>query len=140
MLLAEKDANRATPTSPRTTSPNGGAVGKVVNSIQNLRQRLNDYTLEEVADAENRSRTLLLSLSNLQLRVGSLAAIKQSMTAVCEAITQARSEDFMISTCDVSDKPLRLHDIVQASNLIKLPSLKSCRPKLTGILYIALLT
>jgi hypothetical protein len=124
MLSAEKDANRATRTTPQPISPNGATVGKVVNSIQSLRQRLDDYTLDEVADAENRSRILLLGLSNLQLRVGSLAAIKQSMTALRDAIAQARSEDFTFSTCEVSDKPLRLHDIVKASNLIKFPSLK----------------
>ena len=124
MLSAEKDANRAIPTTARATSPSGSAVGTVVNSIQSLRQRLNDYTLEEVADAENRSRTMLLGLSNLQLRVRSLAAIKGSMTAVCEAIERARSEDCMLSICELSEKPLGLHDIVQASNLIKFPNLK----------------
>ena len=124
MLSAEKDANRATRTTPQPISPNGAAVGKVVNSIQSLRQRLDDFTLDEVADAENRSRILLLGLSNLQLRVRSLAAIKQSMVALRDAIAQARSEDFTFSTCEVSDKPLRLHDIVKASNLIKFPSLK----------------
>ena len=129
MLSAEKEENRATPTSPRAFSPSGGAVGKAVNSIQSLRQRLNDYTLDEVADAEDRSRILLLGLSNLQLRVGSLAAIKKSMTALREAIERARSEDFMLSTYEVSDKPLRLHDIVKASNLIKFPSLKKPPPQ-----------
>src|SRR5918995_3173575 len=128
MLSAEKDANRATRTTPQPISPNGATVGKVVNSIQSLRQRLDDYTLDEVADAENRSRILLLGLSNLQLRVGSLAAIKQSMTAVREATEQVRSEDFMLGTCEVSNT-LRLHDIVKASNLIKFPSLKKLSPQ-----------
>jgi hypothetical protein len=124
MLSAEKDANRTTPTTLWQTSSNGGAVGKVVNSIQSLRQRLDDYTLEEVADAENRSRTLLSGLSSLQLRVESLAAIKLSMTAVSEAIEQARAEDVMPTTCELSDKTLRLQDIVQASNLIKFTAVR----------------
>jgi hypothetical protein len=124
MLSAQKDTNPASPTTARSTSPGGSAVGTVVNSIQSLRQRVNDYTLEEIADAENRSRTLILGLSNLQRRVRYLAAIKESMTAVCEAIEQARSEDYMLSICELSDKPLRLHDIVQASNLIRFPTLK----------------
>jgi hypothetical protein len=80
--------------------------------------------LEEIANAENRSRTLLLGLSNLQSRVGSLATIKQSLTAVREAVDQAGLEDFKPSTLEISDKPLHLHEILQTSNLIKFPILK----------------
>jgi hypothetical protein len=124
MLLAKKDANRAEPASPKATSPGAGAVGKVVNSIQGLQQRLNDYTLEEIANAENTSRTLLLGLSSLQSRVGSLARIKRALTAAREAVDQAGLEDFKPSTLEISDKPLHLHEILQASNLIKFPILK----------------
>jgi hypothetical protein len=129
MFLAEKDTNRLTPTTSWPASPNGGAVGKVVNSIKSLRERLNDYTLEEVADAENRSRTLLIGLSNLQLQVASLAAVKQSMTTVCEAINRARSEDLLPGTWELSDKTLRLQDIVRASKLIKSTGLKKLSAK-----------
>ncbi len=86
MLSAKQDGSRAEPTAPRVSSPSGGTVGKVVNSIQGLQQRLNDYSLEEVAAAENRSRTLLRELLNLQSRVGSLVAIKRSMTVAYETI------------------------------------------------------
>ena len=130
MLSAEKDANRAT--APRAFASNGGAVGKVVNSIQSLRQRLTDYTLEEITDAENRSRTLLVGLSNLQLRLGSLAAIKESMTAVHEAIEQGRSEDFVVSAYELADQPLRVQDIVQASKLIGFSTRKKRSAQASG--------
>jgi hypothetical protein len=124
MLSAKQDGNRAEPTAPRISSPSGGAVGKVVNSIQGLQQRLNDYSLEEIAAAENRSRTLLLGLLNLQSRVESLRAIKRSMTVVYETLEKATSEDIKLNAPDTSGKPLHLHDIIQASNLIKFPGLK----------------
>ena len=124
MLSAKKDGSRAEPEAPRTNSPSGAAVGKVVNSIQGLQQRLNDYTLEEVADAENRSRTLLVGLLNLQARIGSLVAIKQSMTVAYAAIEKTSFEDPELSTIETSSKPIHLHDIIQASNLIKFPGLK----------------
>ena len=124
MLSAKKDGSRAEPEAPSTKTPNGAAVGKVVNSIQGLQQRLNDYTLEEVADAENRSRTLLAGLLNLQARIGSLVAIKQSMTVAYEAIEKTSFEDPKLSTIETSGKPIHLHDIIQASNLIKFPGLK----------------
>jgi len=120
--------------SPWITSPNGGAVGKVVNSIQGLQQRLNDYSLEEIAAAENKSRTLLRGLVNLQSRVGSLVAIKRSMTVVYEAVEKATSEDINLSTIDTLGKPIHLRDIIQASNLIKFPDLKRTlrpRPEIT---------
>jgi hypothetical protein len=124
MLSAKQDGNRAEPTAPRVSSPSGGTVGKVVNSIQGLQQRLNDYSLEEVAAAENRSRTLLLGLLNLQSRVESLVAIKRSITVVYDTLEKTTSEDIKLSAIDTSGKPIRLHDIIQASNLIKFPGLK----------------
>lgn len=125
MLSAQKDANGATQATPTTSSASRGAVGRVVNSIQGLQQRLNDYSLEEVAEAESRSRSLLLGLSNLQARVESLATVKRRMADVGEAIEQERSEESILSTIlDTSDKPLHLHEIVQASNLIRFPRLK----------------
>ena len=124
MLSAKKDGSRAEPEAPRTNSPTGAAVGKAVTSIQSLQQRLNDYTLEEVADAENKSRTLLVGLLNLQARIGSLVAIKQSMTVAYTAIEKTSSEDLKLSTIETSGKPIHLHDIIQASNLIKFPGLK----------------
>ena len=90
MLSAKQDGSRAEPTAPRVSSPSGGTVGKVVSSIQGLQQRLNDYSLEEVAAAENRSRTLLRGLLNLQSRMGSLIAIKRTMTVAYEAIEKAK--------------------------------------------------
>jgi hypothetical protein len=124
MLSAKQDGSRAEPTAPRVSSPSGGTVGKVVNSIQGLQERLNDYSLEEVAAAENRSRTLLRELLNLQSRVGSLVTIKRSMTLAYETLEKTTSEDIKLSTIDTSGKSIRLHDIIQASNLIKFPGLK----------------
>jgi hypothetical protein len=124
MLSAKQDENRAEPTGLRVSPPTGGAVGKVVNSIQGLQQRLNDYTLEEIAAAENRSRTLMLGLLSLQSRVDSLIAIKRSMTVVFEALQKTTSEDVKFSLVNASGKSIHLHDIIQASKLIKFPGLK----------------
>ena len=124
MLSAKQDGNRAEPTVPRVSPPSGGTVGKVVSSIQGLQQRLNDYTLEEIAAAENRSRTLILGLVNLQSRVDSLITIKRSMTVVFEALQKITSEDVKLSLVNTSGKPIHLHDIIQASNLIKFPGFK----------------
>ena len=124
MLSAKQDGNRADLTVPRASPPGGGTVGKAVNSIQGLQQRLNDYTLEEIAAAENRSRTLMVGLLNLQSRVDSLIAIKRSMTVVFETLQKATSEDVKLSLVNTSGRSIHLHDIIQASNLIKFPGLK----------------
>ena len=123
MLSAKQDENRLESTVPKISSPGGGSVGKVVTSIQGLQQRLNDYSLEEVSAAENRSRTLMLGLLNLQSRVGSLVTIKRSMSVVYEAL-KTTSEDIKLSVIETSGKPIKLHDIIQASNLIRFPTLK----------------
>jgi hypothetical protein len=125
MLSAKQNENRAEPTVPRVSPPSGGTVGKVVNSIQGLQQRLNDYTLEEIVAAENRSRTLMLGLLNLQSRVDSLIAIKRSMTVVFDALQKTTSEDVKLSLVNTTTgKSIHLHDIIQASNLIKFPGIK----------------
>ena len=124
MLSAKHDENRGEPTVSKVSSPSGGTVGKVVNSIQGLQQRLNDYTSEEVSAAETKSRTLLIGLLNLQSRVGSLVSIKRSMTVVYEALEKTKTEDIKLSAIDNSAKPIKLHDIIQASNLIKFPGVK----------------
>jgi hypothetical protein len=124
MLSAKQDGSRAEPTAPRVSSSSGGTVGKVVNSIQGLQQRLNDYSLEEITAADIRSRTLLLGLLNLQSRINSLVAIKRSMTVAYETLQRTTSENIKLSTIDTSGKSIRLHDIIQAGNLIKFPGLK----------------
>ena len=124
MLSAKQDGNRPEPTVPRVPPPTGGTVGKVVNSIQGLQQRLNDYTLEEIAAAEDRSRTLMLGLLNLQSRVDSLIAIRRCMTVVFEALQKTTSEDVKVSLVNTPGKSIHLHDIIQASNLIMFPGLK----------------
>jgi len=123
MLSAKKNENRleaVTPTTPPTTA---GAVGNVVDSIQNLRQRLNDFGLEEVAKAETTSKTLLFRLADLQCRLRSLAAIKRSMTAVRDVIEQASNDDFNVSTLEKVNSPIHLQEIVKASKLIKFPGI-----------------
>ena len=124
MLSAKQDGNRADLTVPRVSPPSGGTVGKVVNSIQGLQQRLNDYTLEEIAAAENKSRTLMIGLLNLQSRVDSLISIKRSMTVVFETLQKTTSEDAKLSLVNTSGRSIHLHDIIQASNLIRFPGLK----------------
>ena len=132
MLSAKQDENRAEPTVPRVSPPSGGTVGKVVNSIRGLQQRLNDYTLEEIAVAENRSRTLMLGLLNLQSRVDSLIAIKRSMTVVFDALQKTASEDVKLSLVNTTGKSIHLQDIIQASNLIKFPGIKRASNQSAG--------
>ena len=124
MLSAKQDENRLESSVSKVSSPGGASGGKVVTSIQGLQQRLNDYTLEEVSAAENMSRTLMVGLLNLQSRVGSLVTIKRAMTVVYEALQTTTSEDIKLSVVETSGKPIKLHDIIQASNLIKFPTLK----------------
>ncbi|HUC97898.1 MAG TPA: hypothetical protein VMR88_05425, partial [Candidatus Polarisedimenticolaceae bacterium] len=51
-------------------------------------------------------------------------SIKRSMTVVYEALEKTKTEDIKLSAIDNSAKPIKLHDIIQASNLIKFPGVK----------------
>ena len=102
-------------------TPSMGTPRNIVVSIQGLQQRLGDFSLEEVANAENKTKTLLLRLSELHCRLASLAAIKRSITIVGDTLEQANIELQERITDETSSASLNPQETIQASNLIKFP-------------------
>ncbi len=86
ILSSQKVENRLHPLSPNEGVPAVDSVGRMFNSIQGLQQRLNDFSLDEVAKASDTCKTLILSLAELQRRVARIAKIGKFVTAARGAI------------------------------------------------------
>jgi hypothetical protein len=123
MLSAQKEHIRLAASASPDDLPKVGSFGKVVNSIQGLQQRLENFSADDVGEAHDRIRTLLLRLSDLERMLTRFAAIKESMAEV------RRSLDQVLRDCDDSakveelEKPLRIQTLIQANKLIQFPRL-----------------
>ena len=76
MLPAKKqEARPETPQNSPASSTMG--FGKVLTSIQGLQQRLEDFSVEDVVRTEADAKSLVLELSQLQIKLETLAGLKQ---------------------------------------------------------------
>jgi hypothetical protein len=120
MLTAQ---NKKTPslddTSHSSISTIGG-FGKVLNSIQGLQQRLNDFSVDDINKAEANAHTLIQRLSSLLHKLNSLGELKHSQNTVRNLLGQIPETDYDLIGPDSLEKHPRLHAIVKASKLIRL--------------------
>lgn len=123
MLFAHKEENKPRVVSSTPNAPTLAGFGKVLNSIQGLQQRLEDFSVDDVSKATDKVRTLSLSLSELQRKICALTQIKESITAVRTAVDRASNETAELIKLERLDKSLHLQAIAQASKLVRLPQL-----------------
>ena len=123
MLSAQKENTRlqVAPSTPNTPMP--GGFGKVLNSIEGLQQRLDDFSLDDIGAATEKAKTLTLRLSELERKLTDLTEITRSMDAVRRAVDGAVNETSKLTKSEAPERPLHLQAIVQASNLIRFPRL-----------------
>ena len=123
MLFAHKEENKPRVVSSTPNAPTLAGFGKVLNSIQGLQQRLEDFSVDDVSKAADKVRTLSRSLSELQRKICALTQIKESITAVRTAVDRASNETAELIKLERLDKSLHLQAIAQASKLVRLPQL-----------------
>jgi hypothetical protein len=123
MLSAPKEEKRLRVVSSTSNNANLAGFGKVLNSIQGLQQRLEDFSVDDISEATEKARTLAVRLSELQRQLATLAEINESIATVRTAVDHAASETRELTKLEGVDKPLQLQAIAQASNLIRFPRL-----------------
>lgn len=123
MLSAQKEQIRLAISATPGDLPNVGSFGKVVNSIQGLQQRLENFSAEDIGAAHDKTQTLLLRLAELQRKLTAFAAIKESMTAVRTSLDQMLSECVDLRKIEPLEKPLRIQTLIHATKLIQFPRL-----------------
>jgi hypothetical protein len=124
MLSAQKEQLRlvASETS-EDHLPNVGSFGKVVNSIQGLQQRLENFSAEDVGAAHDRTQTLLFRLAELQRKLTTCAAIKESMAAVRSSLDQMLTDCVDLGKIAALETPLSIQTLIHANKLIQFPRL-----------------
>src|SRR6266480_3877939 len=121
MLSAPKEEKRLKVVSSTSNTSNLAGFGKVLNSIQGLQQRLDDFSVDDISEATEKTRTLAVRLSELQRQLATLTEINQSIATVRTAVDHAANETRELTKLEGLDRPLQLQAIAQASNLIRFP-------------------
>lgn len=101
-----------------------GSFGTVLNSVQGLQQRLGDFSVDEITEAEASVRTLIARLSEVVRKLDRIAEVQRSVADARKRASQAEIEGAGIPNHDVFDNSLPIHAIAQPNNLIPFP-----RPK-----------
>jgi hypothetical protein len=108
-------------TSPTdATASVAGGFGKVLNSIQGLQQRLDDFSVEDVSRAQSKTQNLIRELSLLQLKLNGLAIMEQVVTDARRTIISIPDNNFDLVDFDSLEKYPTLHLLVRASTLVEL--------------------
>jgi hypothetical protein len=105
---------------PAATPSAAGGFGKVLNSIQGLQQRLDDFSVEDVTRAQSKAENLIRELSLLQLKLHGLAITEQVLTDARRTILSIPDNNFDLVGFDSLEKYPTLHLFVKASTLVEL--------------------
>ena len=93
--------------------------GRVLTSIQGLQRRLDDFSLDEVSQAEAKANTLIQQFSLLQEKLARLTALKRFVSLANRTIGEIPEERFEQVNLDGLENHPKLHAIIQASKLIR---------------------
>ena len=93
---------------------------KVLNSIQGLQQRLDDFSVEEVSRAHAKTHTLIGEINDLQAQLDALAKLKDAVVSINAHIAAIPEDNFDPVGPDGLEKHPQLRAIVQAGKLIRM--------------------
>ncbi len=123
MLSAQKEETELAACAMANDLPNLGSFGKVVNSIQGLQERLENFSAEDVGNAHDKTQTLLLRLSYLQEKLATFVEVKALMITARDAIEQALRDCADSAKLDALENHARIQTTIQANKLIQFPRL-----------------
>jgi len=121
MLPAAKEIrdDKSGPVPPENAQPL--SPGKVVHSIQGLRQRLQDIDLDQITNAAEQISTLQERLSKLQKTLGIVVEISSCQSRVRQAENQIADD---LNRAKLEARPKRLQHIGQLDKLIAIHELR----------------
>ena len=92
----------------------------MLNSLQGLQQRLEYFSIADIANAEANAQTLILRLKQVQDNVAALAKVKTAAVTISQYLTETPAFDTDVVAFDSLENHPQLHAIIKASKLIKL--------------------
>ena len=129
MLSAQKQQMPSDTLPESSTAPTATGFGKVLNSIQGLQQRLDDFSIEEVTRAHAKTQTLIRELENLQAQLNALAKLKDVAFSVNTQVAAIPPDKFELVEPDSLENHPQLRAILQADKLIRMHrALKPVQP------------
>ena len=114
--------NRETQTEMAQANSRAETVGfgRVVTSIQGLQRRLDDFSVDDVSQAEAKANTLIQQLSLLREKLARFTALERFVSLANKAIGEIPEERFeRVNLDDGLENHPKLHAIIQASKLIR---------------------
>ncbi len=123
MLNAKSMEKLAASISP-ASEVGASSFGMVLDSVQGLQQRLEDFSVDEISEAETLARTLIARLTKLAKKLDRLTEVQRFVATARRSASQGGIENIETPDLKVLENSLPVHAIVQASNLIPFP-----RPK-----------
>lgn len=119
MLSAQKQ-EMPNDIAPQSSLPTASGFGKVLNSIQGLQQRLDDFSVEEVSRAHAKAHDLIRQLVALQTELNAITKLKDVLAQTDAGIRAIPEYDFALVDADDLENHPQLRAIVQASKLIRM--------------------
>ncbi len=123
-MLNAKSMEKLAPSTSPASEVGASSFGMVLDSVQGLQRRLEDFSVEEISEAEALARTLISRLTELAKKLHRLTEVQRSVATARRSATEGGIENIEIPDLKVSENSLAVHAIVPASNLIPFP-----RPK-----------
>jgi hypothetical protein len=123
-MLNAKSMEKLAPSISPASEVGASSFGMVLDSVQGLQRRLEDFSVEEISEAEALARTLISRLTELAKKLHRLTEVQRSVATARRSATEGGIENIKIPDLKVLENSLAVHAIVQASNLIPFP-----RPK-----------
>jgi hypothetical protein len=104
-------------------SASAGGFGKMLNSLQGLQQRLEDFSITDVISAAANAQTLILRLRQFQDTIAAVALLKSATAEVSRSIAEIAPINTDVVNLDSLENHPQLHAIVKVTKLIKLHKL-----------------
>jgi hypothetical protein len=123
-MLNAKSMEKLAPSISPASEVGASSFGIVLDSVQGLQQRLEDFSVDEISEAEALARTLISRLTELAKKLVLLTEVQRSVATARRSATQGGIENIEIPDLKALENSLPVHAIVQVSNLIPFP-----RPK-----------
>lgn len=93
--------------------------GKVLNSIQGLQQRLDDFSVDDVSHAEAKAATLIRELSSIQLKLTIVPLIKRAFHDAQITIGNLRDETLEVAALSGLEKYSSLSAVLSTANRLQ---------------------
>jgi hypothetical protein len=119
MMSAVRKQNQSDMSDTDHAAASPAGFGKMLNSLQGLQQRLEDFSIADVTNAEANARNLILRLKQFQNTIAAIALLKNAAATINRSIAEIQQLDCEVVDMNSLENHPQLHAIVKANKLIK---------------------